>query len=335
MQVDLSRLRPTLGRMDGIPPMSDGHLAPFFLVGAVRSGTTVLRLLIGHHPQICRCDEFEYVTEAVAGQTHWPDVDAYVRWLPRHRGYRASGFRANPSLGFPEIAQDFLAQLQQTDGRRIVGAAVHHHFDELPRIWPEARYIHLVRDPRDVARSCVQMGWHGNSWSAISMWEEAEDAWQRLRRRLPEDRWMEVRFENLTSDLEFELARITRFLGVDYDPAMLEIERDTTYKRPSPRGARSWRTDASEREVREMEARLGQRLVGAGYKPSGFAPLEIGRLRSSVLRLDSRLGRIKFAIRRYGLSLWCASVVCRRLPFQKLRDRVQMAIDGIDERYLK
>jgi hypothetical protein len=321
--------------MGGILTMSEGCSAPFFLVGAVRSGTTVLRLLIGHHPQICRCDEFEYVTEAIAGQPQWPDVDAYVRGLPRHRGFRASGLRVKPSSSFPEIARDFLAQVQQSDGRTIVGAAVHHHYDELPRIWPDAKYIHLIRDPRDVARSCVQMGWHGNSWSAISMWESAQDAWRRLRTRLPEDRWMEVRFESLTANAEFELARITRFLGVDYDPAMLEIERDTTYKRPRPSGARSWRTDAPEREVREMEARLGPRLVEAGYEPSGFAPLEIGPLRRWVLRQDSRLGRIRFAIRRYGFPLWCLSVICRRLPFQKLRDRVQLTIDSIDERHDK
>jgi hypothetical protein len=156
--------------------MQDSSNEPFFVVGAVRSGTTVLRLMLGHHPQICRCDEFEYVTSAIAGRSGWPDTAEYVRDLPRHRDFRQSGFRIETSLPFPELARDFLVQRRSADARRLVGATVHNHFDELPRIWPGARYIHLSRDPRDVARSCVDMGWGGNAWSALAIWEQAHGA---------------------------------------------------------------------------------------------------------------------------------------------------------------
>ena len=40
---------------------------PFFLVGCVRSGTTVLRLMLGHHSRVCNCDEMDYVTPALVG----------------------------------------------------------------------------------------------------------------------------------------------------------------------------------------------------------------------------------------------------------------------------
>jgi hypothetical protein len=147
---------------------------------------------------------------------------------------------------------------------------------------------------------------------------------------------MELRFEDLVIGTEAELTRIARFLGVDYDPVMLEIERDTTYRRPDPRAARSWRHDATEREVREMEDRLGSRLVEAGYDPSGFPALEVGPLHRLGLSVDHRVGRMRFRQRRYGIPLWMASLVTRRLlPLQPLRDRAQQAIDRVDERYLK
>ena len=57
--------------------------------------------------------------------------------------------------------------------------------DRLTRIWPDARFIHLVRDPRDVARSVIPMGWAGNTWVGVERWMEAERLWDRVRSSLP------------------------------------------------------------------------------------------------------------------------------------------------------
>ena len=316
--------------------MSSPTPSPFFLVGAVRSGTTLLRLLLGHHPQICRCDEFEYVADAIADRPAWPDVATYIESLARRRDFREAGYRLNPALAFPDLARDFLHQRQAEDGRPLIGATVHNHFDELLRIWPDATFIHLRRDPRDVSRSCVEMGWSGNAWAGVDTWVRQEDAWQRIRRQVPQERLLEVEFEDLVADAVKQLKRITAFLGVEYDPAMLEIEKDTTYKRPSPRASRSWRDDASEFDIRAMESRLGDRLAPSGYAPSGLPPLDITPLLRFRLRLGDRHGRMRFSVNRYGLPLWLGSLVARRvLPIQSWRDKTQLAIDRIDERHLK
>ncbi|MCE9659303.1 MAG: sulfotransferase [Burkholderiales bacterium] len=313
--------------------------APFFLVGAPRSGTTVLRLLLGHHPRICRCDEIEYVASAIAGRTDWPEVASYVRDLPQHIDFRSSGFVPDASLSFPELVNDFFVQLRAADGCELAGATVHNHFDELLRIWPDARFIHLDRDPRDVARSCVAMGWAGNAWAGAEFWMRADAAWSRLCAVLPEDRRLEVKFDGLASDAEAELSRITAFLGVDFDPEMLEIERDTTYRRPHPRGACSWRDDASEDEVRQVEARLGPRLLAAGHAPSGLPPLRLSPLGRVALQLGHRIGRMRSSQKRYGLLLWAAASLARRLAplegFRAPRRRARAAMDAIDETRLK
>ena len=249
---------------------------PFFLVGSIRAGTTMLRLMLEHHSKICRCHEMEYVASAIVGREEWPDVHSYARDLPRHYDFRNSGFVANASLTFPDLARDLFAQLRAADGKVVAGAAVHNHFDELTRIWPEARFIHLERDPRDVARSCVATGWAaGNVWAATDIWIAADDAWQRLKAQVPESRRIELKFEDVVAQPEIELERICRFLGVSYEASMLDIEHDTTYRRPSKRDARSWRDDAPPQDVRIMEARFGTRLTRAGYAPSGLPPLRI------------------------------------------------------------
>lgn len=312
---------------------------PFFIVGCVRSGTTVLRLMLGHHPNICRCDELEYVATAIAGESDWPDVAEYVRQLPLRYDYRQSGFVAQASMTFPELVRDFLVQLRVADGRDVVGATVHNHFDELVRIWPDAKFIHLDRDPRDVARSCVAIGWAGNAWAGTEAWITADDAWQRLAKGLSPERRLETSFEQLTLATERELTRICEFLGVPYDPSMLQIEADTTYRRPNPREARSWRDDAPAREIREMEARLGPRLARAGYQASGLPPTTISRGRRLALQLEHRYRRMRFAQRRYGLLRWCAAAVLGRLGRWRLlerpRQRLQTAFDKLNEPHMK
>lgn len=315
----------------------DATGVPFFVVGAVRSGTTVLRLLLGHHPVICRCDEFEFVAPYVPPEgSPWPDVDSYADTIAHLRGFKASGLRVDCSLdSVPMVARDFLRQQAARDSRPIVGAVVHHHFDRLPRIWPQARYIHLLRDPRDVSRSCVKMGWAGNAWGATPIWSAAFGAWRGLRSQVPADRLLEVRYEALVANTETELRRICRFLGTEYDPAMLEIERDTTYRRPSPTEASSWRQRAPAEEVRQIEARLGAELLEAGYASSGLPPLPIGPLLHFRLRLEHRWRRLRFAQRRFGLPLWLFDAIVRRLPLRRAQRWSQAHIDRIVASYDK
>ena len=85
-----------------------------------------------------------------------------------------------------------------------------------------------------------------------------------------------------------------------------------------------------------MEARLGGRLAQAGYAPSGLPPLEIGSWRQRALRWDDRLGRQRFAMRRYGALVWIGSRMSQRLlPIRALRESTQRTIDRIDEQHLK
>lgn len=309
---------------------------PFFLVGPVRSGTTLLRLMLGHHPEICRCEEMDFVTPFLAHRPDGVPIDEYLHELSVDRGFGLSGYEIDSRLNFMDLAQSFLEQRQRVDGRRLVGATVHHHFSLLPKIWSNARFVLVNRDPRDVTRSCMAMGWGGTAWHAARIWCDAQAEWERLKSLIPAERLHEIRFDELVNDPDRVLSDLTLFLGVSYSSFMQDIEKDTTYRRPSPSEAQSWRTKASAREIREVEARVGPaQILKAGYPLSGLPSLPLNlRTRMEIATADV-VRRVTFRIDRYGFRLWLAGVISRRLPLRGLSDSIRLKINEVDNQYLK
>jgi hypothetical protein len=309
--------------------------APVFLVGSERSGTTMLRLMLDHHPEVAFQSEFEFSVELVSDDGAFPEIEAYRDWLALDRIFVDSGFRIDPSLEFPELVNSFLAQKMQQDGKSRVGATVHRYFDRLLHVWPDARFIHLLRDPRDVARSTIPMGFAGNVWAGAARWVEAETTWSRLRKRLTEDRWIELRYEELVRTPEARLNELCAFLDVSYDSRMLEYSATTTYGAPDPAVAARWRAHLSERDIGLIEAQVGSLMRDRGYEPSGVPAIEVSAALARKLRWGDRLGQVRFRIDRYGMALFLAEFVARRARIKPLHDFVMMRMHTITRQHLR
>jgi hypothetical protein len=217
----------------------------------------------------------------------------------------------------------------------VLGATCHKHFDRLLRLWPRARLVHLVRDGRDVARSCVGMGWAGNVWHGAERWIEAETLWDALAPRLAPGSVHELSYEDLVGAPERELTRLCAFLGVEFDPGMLAYERDSTYARPDPGLVGQWRTKLAPAELALLEARIGPQLRARGYAPSGVTPARPGALRRAVLALQDRLGRFRFRRERYGLAHVASSKLARLLGLSAWERRLARERDRIDDQHLQ
>ncbi len=311
-------------------------MTPFFVVGSVRSGTTLLRLMLGHHSEVCRCEEMEFVVGDIVDANVHSDASGYFHRLKLDRNFRGSGYTADESMSYIDMAKDFLVQRQRMDGKPVVGATVHHAFEDLPAIWPDARFLFIRRDPRDVARSCVQMGWSGTPWRGVEFWLNAEKSWQALQERVASDHAMAIRFEDLVADTPARLSEICDFLELQYEPEMLAIDVDTTYSRPDPSAAKSWRDSATDDEVAQVEARVGlPMLTAAGYETSGKPALKDNVYNRCRLTVRELVGRTQAKVNRYGLGLWLAGVFSRRLPFKQWREDTQLKVDHIDNQHLK
>jgi hypothetical protein len=300
---------------------------PFFIVGAERSGTTLLRLMLDHHGALAVPHEFDFAAEALDDEGRVPDREALHAFLQGHASFRRSGLVLDDAREPADQLRDLLEQ-RRGDAERI-GMSVHRHFPRLLHLWPEARFVHLLRDPRDVARSVVQMGWAGNSWAGVQPWIDAETAWDTLAERLPEGHAHELRYEDLVREPEAELARVCAFLGVAYDPGMLRYPEDSAYGPPDPALASRWQGRIDPDEQAWIEHRAGALLAARGYAPG--PPRTPGPWTRLGLRLGDRLGRMRFRLGRYGPALVAEDVVSRRVGAtawqQKVRARMIAAAE--------
>lgn len=286
---------------------------PFFLVGAERSGTTLLRLMLDHHPCI-RCGyESEFLVDRLDRARRLSGEKLAHVWDGDYtfEGYRHAGLPAPPHVqSYDELVAWFFRAMHEQSGKSTVGVTVHLHPQHLPEIAPAARYIHLIRDGRPVAASVVQMGWAGNAYHGALYWKRTMTRVLALREQIRDGRWLDVRYEDLLADPPAVLQRICAHLNTTYDDNMLSYAKTTTYDAPEPGNAQRWRTKMSPREIWEAEMAAGDILDALGFERR-FPPVQPGAVERAMLAIGNRIGRWRFGIRRYGWYLLFARKLLR------------------------
>lgn len=303
---------------------------PIFLVGAERSGTTLLRLMLDSHPEISFAEEFEYAVEPIGDDGSFPPLAEYKRYLETNRMFSTSGFEPDASKPYPELVDGFLRSRQEAKGAPYVGATIHFGFSKALNVWPKAKLIHLIRDPRDVSPSCMAMGWNGNVWHGLDKWIEAEDEWAEVDAWLPDEQKLTVRFAELVDDHESTLTTICRFIGVDYTSQMLSYAAETDYEEPRPGVASRWRDELPDTDVQLIEARVGDRMDELGFERSGLPPITVGPWRTRWLRWHDRWGKVVMRIQLFGLRLTLEDMVARVLRHEEWRRSVRLKLNEIE-----
>jgi hypothetical protein len=300
----------------------------FFVVGCPRSGTTLLRRMLDAHPGLAMMPRETHfiprIYERRAGLTAEGEVTpAVVDELLADRHFARLGIdrealegllgRAGPTpfAGFVSRIFDMQGRAR---GRELVGDKTPGYVRHLPTLhalWPEARFVHLIRDGRDVCLSLLEWGkgprlagrfssWAEDPVSTAALWWE----WHvRLGREdglsLGPERYRELRYESLVSTPERDCSAVCDFLGVPYDDAMLGLHRGRERGapgrgakgawRPVTAGLRDWRTEMPAGDIERFEAAAGELLDELDYgrclpTPSTAATTRAARLRESFAR---------------------------------------------------
>lgn len=274
------------------------HSEPVFIVGMNGSGTTMLLDHMGEHPQL-----FGYRLETLflpgylikAGKYGDLNDDTNFRRLWDDMRSEFAIRRVNSRMPFDlpddwkdmprSVADVFDAMMLEFAARegktRWCEKTPSHifHLDLLSEAFPSAKFIHVVRDGRDCAASCLRR-WGTHPVGASVRWREAMQAGRKAAENLP-GRFLEVVYEEITVRPEDAFRKICEFLDVTYDKAVLKAKR----VRPTMTGHSSseitpnisYRSLLEERGyAEEIERMAGKELSARGYEckyPDSEAPV--------------------------------------------------------------
>jgi hypothetical protein len=298
--------------------------APIFVVGHPRSGTTLLRLMLDSHPRIVIPSEGHLVSLLRRARRKYGPLDdprnfeqLVDRLLHKQRmlDWKLDLEDARRRcLAGEHTAGGIFASLMQiwTDrtGKPRWGEKTPGTYRFLPDVsqwFPDCQVVHIVRDGRDVAVSCLTPPFSdeydkGNVYEVAVRWRDAVRRGRRAAGLLGPSRYLEFRYEDLTADPQATLRRVCSFLHEDFVPGMLEYHREA--KQKVSRGDSSfhqrlsnsvdkarverWRKDASEEFVLGFEGIAGAELERLGYALSGYRARPALKGRILVERLRPR-----------------------------------------------
>lgn len=303
-------------------------LAPVIVFGALRSGTTLLRLMLNAHPELNNPGEVDFLTDHIR-----PAPDAPTGWrydIPAMRAdrmFRAQKIEIPEGLDGLDLLQALL-RLLAAKSRGVLCVSMHRDLPLAVQLLPGARVVHLLRDPRDVARSSVDMGWAGTLYHACDHWVKSELDWERSCAMLGAGDWIELSFEGLMDAPTDELARICAFIGVPYSDKMLSYPSHSTYAPPDPSVARQWTHRCAPRDVAELESKIGAMMSARGYTPSTAPLVAPSRFRRAQLTLRHKLGKWSFGIRNYGVVPFFGARLASKLRLKPVQRYFQRRIDA-------
>lgn len=303
--------------------------APIAVYGALRSGTTMLRLMLDAHPDLVCPDETDFIFESLRAENGAFRCDPDL--LDQDWIYRS--FRARHGTPEELSPEGFIRQIGGSDKTTIL--MLHRQLDRVLDVYPDMRFIHFLRDPRDVARSSIGMGWAGTVYHGVAHWMETEGDWNRLADRLAPEQVLRIAYEDLILAPETKLREICAFCGVDFDPVMLEYDRGSTYEKPDASLIFQWKRKQTRREVELVETRIGPLLTASGYEtahPGAAAPSALEK--AALFQRNKRAIWAK-RIERYGLWDPLIVAISNRLGLSSLGARAQRRMEDRLQAYLK
>ena len=299
--------------------------APIFVVGHPRSGTTLLRLMLDSHPRIVIPPEGHLISLLRRAQRKYGSMDdpanfetlldrllhkqRMVEWqLDVEDARRRCLADEHSPRG---VLLSLMSIWTERTGKPRWGEKTPGTYRFVPEVntwFPECQVVHIVRDGRDVAVSCLTPPFSeqydkGDVYEVAVRWRDSVRRGRHAAGLLGPKRYFELRYEDLTADPEAVLRRVCEFLHEDFTPAMLDASRRDPRTKVG-RGEQSfhgrlagkvdqarverWRQDATEEFVLGFEGLAGAELERLGYRLSGFRPRPALRGRILLERLRPR-----------------------------------------------
>lgn len=304
--------------------------SPLFVVSAPRSGSTLLRLILDTHPHIAVPPPGWLFDLVFPYLYSYGDLGREANLLAL-----AEDMLATPTVKKWPVSITAAELVAQAEEKSFAGlyAALHRAYakpggkrrwgektprngfwmDEIHALFPDARFIHIVRDGRDMAidiSDSILLPY--SVYSGANLWQRYVLAIRESMRRLPADACIEIRYEDLCAAPEETIRKLCAFLGEAFDPAMLTPNRSKSAEQWSshPLHAKTsepistkycemYKKRLPRSDVAALEALIGDTLKLFGYPVSGKGVPVPERLASQFIESDTVTNPENVAYRRW------------------------------------
>ncbi len=285
---------------------------PVFILGAPRSGTTVFRLMLDAHEEITNPGESDFIFDHIRKNPATGDWACDFYGLRHDRVFQDQNLRILSSDDGRQIALDFVDQLQKRASNYLC-LVVHRNADKLAELFADCKIIHLFRDPRDVANSCIRMGWAGNTYFGIDFWRDTESKWNSAKKLFSRDNILELKYEELIARPQEQLQRVCSFIGIPFSPTMLRYPERSTYAPPDRRAIERWRRKHDPRSIALVEVKTRTLLLERGYTLSGYPLNPPGLFEKAKLEWGNKASIWKIRSSFYGSFNSIMEILTRKL----------------------
>lgn len=328
---------------DHFPRNSAGSsFSPIFVAGPDRSGTTLMYSILRAHPNISmtrRSNMWRYFHRRYGDLTSDENLERCLQDMTRYR-------KMGPlHLDEKKVRDEFITgertygrlfavvhtqEAARADKRRWGDKSLHneHFADRIFDEFPDARVIHMVRDPRDRYASVSRR--HGQNLSrvgaATGRWLRSVRIGRRNLGRYP-DRYMFVRYEDLATAPAVTVKEICDFIGEDFDPSMLEMKPIVEHRDKGgnssfgdlPSGTISQRAVGRFKQVLSpADIAFIQLIAGGDMRKLGYTAAEIETsalgIRFGLIHFPSAMIRMLGSMTYARLALWRGA----RIPAAKM-----------------
>lgn len=308
-----------------------------FIVGSARSGTTLLRRIVDAHPLIAITPETHWVpryyerregvTEEGMVTPELLDLLGTYRRFPRFKVRREDLERlleGHEPVTYSAFVTGFYDLFGRMRGKPLVGDKTGEYARRIPTLhglWPQARFVHLIRDGRDVCLSVLDWKeapgasrfttWREDRVATTALWWRANVKLAReAGARLPPHLYHEIRYEALVTQPEAECRALCDFLGIPFDDSMVRFHEGHTRTAPGlsaksawlpiTPGLRDWRSQMPKDHLERFEAAAGDLVDELGYERGSSPRPETLDLAAGLCR------RFRDDARRRGRPLPCS-----------------------------
>lgn len=284
---------------------------PIFIIGCPRSGTTLLATLLNRHSQIASSTETHFFNFVSKRNYNWKEftLTSFTRIIEESRikdfiSHAAinkerliKAFKQDPQSKYQsrlEIDQFYKKEvfdllmnsfLAAKSKLRLCESTPQHlqNIQEILELYPQAKFIHLIRDGRDTTSSLTRMPWRPNGLLNNSrFWVQNLKKASKIITKLGKDSTsiMELRYEELVLNPEESLQKVCKFINEDFEPALLDDSKqeqiiysswESTWKQKTrekidPGSIGCWRKELDEDEQAILNWYLRDILTGLGYE---------------------------------------------------------------------